>query len=207
MSPSRTRVSRRLGLLDAMIVVAAIALWLVATRSYAERSKLRSIWYLWGYGVPRILQGQGGYFLMASSMAMLAIRLRPPRPPRRRLWRQPGLAASRGGDRDDPWLPRIPGQLVVLAQSLAGHIHLLARRGPAVRGPWVAGAWLALALTGRWKSEPGSIDRLGRLVRPLACPVRDRRDADEPLDRHHRQPDPEGVPMSRFASTLMIERR
>jgi hypothetical protein len=165
MTPTRSRASRRLTLLDAMIAVAALAVWLVATRSYAERSNLGSIWYLRDYGLPRILQKQGAYLLMASSIAMLVIRLRPPRPPHRRLWRQPGLAASAGAA-----IGMAVGLLGFLAASTATvdpplvdfSAWLSAARPFAA--PGVAGAWLGLFLTGRWKSEPGSIDRLGLLL-------------------------------------------
>jgi len=37
-------------------------------------------------------------------------------------------------------------------------------RAEAFVGPGVMGAWLALILIGRWRSERGAIDRLGRLV-------------------------------------------
>jgi hypothetical protein len=90
----RVPVRRRFGLLDVMILVAAMALWLAVTRHLASKTNQRSYWYV---GHPRHLIYfvhdliNGLLFLLSS--ACLLIRLRPPRPARRRLWCQPSFAA------------------------------------------------------------------------------------------------------------------
>jgi len=162
----RKSLVRSFSLLDLMIIVAAIALWLVVTRSYAQaiRSDLSSIWSLAELGIVRIFANQGSYLLICSSFTMLLIRLRGPRPPRRRLWRQPGLAASAGAVVGI--LAGTAGVLSNWASSPEPSIEVL-QILQGVRpfaAPGVFGAWIALAFTRRWRSERGAIDRLGRLV-------------------------------------------
>lgn len=157
--------TRRLSVSDAIIGVAAACVWLALTRSYAQRSSLVSIWFLGHFGVVHILRNQGGFFLVIASLTMLLIRLRGPRPTRRRLWRQPGLAASAGATAGI--LVGVAGQLATRAASAPLTMGAATQFFDAARpfaAPGVAGAWLALALTGRWRSERGAIDRLGRLV-------------------------------------------
>jgi len=159
-------------MLDLILIVAAFAIWFAWTRSFPPPQwDNDSIWaFHGGHGITTILKHQGGYFLVLASLTLLVVRLRGPRPPRRRLWRQPGLAASAGA---------VIGFLIGSLRALAEwstrlppepSMHMpppeepFFSRAEAFVGPGVMGAWLALILIGRWRSERGAIDRLGRLV-------------------------------------------
>ena len=90
-------------------------------------------------------------FLMPLTVAYLIARLRRPRPALRRLWWQPGMIAS------EAWLVTFGlGAFLEIGQP------------PGLRKVWFAFAlvplplsWVVLALSGRWRREPGWIDRLG----------------------------------------------
>jgi len=162
----RVPVRRRFGLLDVMILVAAMAVWLAATRHLASKTNQRSLWYV---GHPRdlirIVHDQIGLLLFFLSSACLLIRLRPPRPARRRLWCQPGFAACAAA------------VLGVVIQAMAAVISIHTRlagwglfdmqvfwRHWPCSGPAVTGAWLALIVAGCWRAERSGIDRLGRVL-------------------------------------------
>jgi hypothetical protein len=112
-------------------------------------------------------------WLIALSWAMMAIRLRRPRPPMRRLWRQPGATAS----------AMIVLTFVLVASQVVARIMTMPRAYLAnMHKPWnqstesylfllsfdgsmlIAGAWATLALTRRMRREPGWIDGLGTAV-------------------------------------------
>jgi hypothetical protein len=162
----RLPVRRRFGLLDVMILVAAMAVWLAVTRHLASKTNQRSYWYV---GHPRhlihIVHGQIGLLLFLLSSACLLIRLRPPRPARRRLWCQPGFAACAAA---------VLGVVInKMAWVISNHARLgglglfdmlVVWRNWSCSGPAVAGAWLALIVAGCWRAERSGIDRLGRVL-------------------------------------------
>jgi hypothetical protein len=88
---------------------------------------------------------------------LLLIRARPPRPPIRAILRQPGtiacLAIAFGYLWVMGWLDRL----------LVGQMHYQCGIAVAVGGT-VAFAWSVLALSKQWQSEPGWIDRTGRVL-------------------------------------------
>lgn len=99
-------------------------------------------------------------FLAPWTLGMLLIRLRRPRPERRRLFRQPGAAALAAATlalvAEAVWfagdsLHRTQPMMLMVAFSGWSHFCAFA----------VAGAWLTLALSGRWRGERGWIDRSG----------------------------------------------
>jgi len=106
------------------------------------------------------------YFLLAWTLAFIPLRLRRPRPPLRRLMGQPGMAAC--------CAVAIVTAIDATSWTIYGmqidpqHAReMLARywRGASQHpGPAVAVTWLGLALSRRWRPEPGWIDRLGRVV-------------------------------------------
>ncbi len=117
--------------------------------------------------------------LTSISVALLACRLRRPRPKLRRLFRQPGtvaitcvpllfvlqgalLLASLGLDlvikRIWPPAPNPSSFSVTIPGSLA---TLFTVSGA---GTVIAACWLLLLAVGRWKPEPTWIDRSGRLL-------------------------------------------
>jgi hypothetical protein len=159
----RRAADRRLTIADGMILVAAIALGLAAVqaslrtmRPWTNRAARVAYWIL----------GPSSCVAMAAVAGLLVVRLRGPHPPWRRLARQPGLVAA---------IAAVVGLLPGAAWSA---ILLRFRAGVALRfnfTEWwmllvdfvpavVLGSWLALALSGRWRAEPGWIDRAGRLL-------------------------------------------
>jgi hypothetical protein len=126
---------------------------------------LRPYLYPGEYGLLRFIRDPIGLALLFLSTAMLLIRLRPPTPSRRRLWRQPGLAASAAVVRgltikvvSDLVLNRaVPGRHIPPISGLLRHVAPFC-------GPAVAGTWFTLIVTRRWRSERGGIDRLGRIL-------------------------------------------
>ena len=100
--------------------------------------------------------------LAAWSIAVLLIRLRRPRPDRGDLANQPGWNAS------------VVATIFLLMLSMQAFASEKFRwstmtwayasdLSDAV-GPAVAGAWWVLVFSGRWRREPGWIDRLGTIL-------------------------------------------
>jgi hypothetical protein len=139
-------------ILDAMLMIGATAIGL---------GLARSAW-------PKAPDGLGdlGWFAVAAayammapwSLALLVIRLRRPRPPLRRLGRQPGCVACAITVLVIPLA--IVGMLPILIWADWGP-QLLFSSAVSPATP-VAAAWVTLALAGRWHPEPSWIDRLGR---------------------------------------------
>jgi hypothetical protein len=186
-----TAQTRKCTLLDAMALVAATAIGLGLTRAYSLEVLNNN---LEPYPlVPRILLTIWAWILaifpipVLWSIALFGLFLRRPRPPLRRLVRQPGFVAA-------------ASVTLVAAVRLAGFATLVARTFgnqfntlvPSVfdaltvtvtyRGPMkiatiynsayfatsafgismaVSAAWLLLAASGRWRLEPKWLDRVG----------------------------------------------
>src|SRR4051794_36855413 len=149
--------ARRFTLADAMLLVAATAAGMAMARVLSPSSRPRGAapaldWY--------VLFGM----LICWTVALLAVRLRRPRPRLRRLALQPGLIATATAATALALL----GPLVGMANHAASRSNpgsdlLVILVIPQV-GFAVGGAWLALTLSGRRRPEPGWIDGLGRLV-------------------------------------------
>jgi hypothetical protein len=109
-----------------------------------------------------VLSWAGPTLLAAWSYAFLVLRFRSNPLPRRRLARQPGLIACGVA------AALIP---VTLTLSTLGFLWRhdrfpftwfdLPRSLPGFIGQAVAGAWVATAFAGRWRREPGWLDRMG----------------------------------------------
>jgi hypothetical protein len=105
-------------------------------------------------------------YVAAATFAVLALRLRRPRPRLRRLMCQPGTVAC------------VAATLVMAVSGPVKHFSslvatmrypwprysLILANWPAEIGLAVAAVWLTLALGGRWRPERSWIDFLGRLV-------------------------------------------
>ena len=162
-----TTTARRFTIADVMILIVAAALATVLARDY-----FTSLYVVYkGKSVDRpiaLAEGLSTCVASAILLALIPIRLRRPRPGLRRLARQPGFVAS-------------CAVAAALAAGVAQGLILISfRTWGYKRGPWpfqqlwaigaekcffaIAGAWLLLALSGRWRAEPGWIDRLGRLM-------------------------------------------
>jgi hypothetical protein len=120
--------------------------------------------------------------LAALTIALLVLRMRSPRPPVRRLARQPGTVACMVASAVLLVVACWVGMTTATGRALEFSEHatkdLVHSRGsfslyPSGRnlvvyadriGFAIAGAWLSLWLAGRWRSEPTWIDRLGRAM-------------------------------------------
>lgn len=101
------------------------------------------------------------------------LRLRPPRPRRRRLSLQPGLTACLAAMVGMALGAALMAVLHALEAAAWGGTrspfdnwlrYYLTRQLMALAGLSVASAWAVQALAGRWRPVPDAIDRLGRLT-------------------------------------------
>ncbi len=158
---------RRFTILDGVVFIVILALAFALTRSFLKQSA----WQLRPSFMPNLSQRVAAWIIHVStrfmSMAMLGLlimRLRRPRPPLRRLSRQPGAVACTAAV-----VAMAASGSVILSLSLFRTVHIssldqhtwLLFLGPI--SPAVTYAWILLWLSGRWQSEPSWIDRLGRL--------------------------------------------
>ena len=110
-------------------------------------------------------------FLITWTLAFPFVRLRTPRPPFRRLTRQPGMAGCTAAS--VAILYELTG-IALIAHKLGIQWAIGRRFLPDSSGflrlngdlvsLWVAAAWMVLALGGWSRAEPGWVDRLGRLL-------------------------------------------
>ena len=147
---------------DAMILVAATAISLPLMPPY------------WVDCLKAISQGNLGpdailgvansstAILVPSTLAMLLLRLRQPRPAFRRLRNQPGLMAC--------LTAAITATITLIFFFVEFNSYVNADfrvsffQINSYVAPSVVGSWLTLLLGGRWKAEPGWIDQLGRCL-------------------------------------------
>jgi hypothetical protein len=168
-----------------MLLVAATAVGIVATRH---------VWKSWGYpwfwrldlgwGVRPVftrlltVAALGLPGLAALTAAVLAVRLRRPRPPLRRLALQPGAAACAAavgvvaletlGEAASmayfEWSRGYLGATLRMAGILTWwHVHVLIWVAYPVSYAILA-AWATLAISRRCRPEPSAIDRAGRFL-------------------------------------------
>jgi hypothetical protein len=179
---------RRFTVLDGMIVVGAVGLALAPLKWLGLRSnswvffREMAAGFAWDWGwfddfIPEMLL-LATPPAVAATLAVLAMRLRQPRPLWRKLTRQPGLAAC---------LVLVPTWALAAAFTVV-NVLSIDRMTPPFKdgstyaqqaGVWGEGfatwggllggfavliAWATLAISGRWRAEPSWLDRLGRLV-------------------------------------------
>jgi hypothetical protein len=165
--PRKRIPDRHFTLTDLMVLIAATCAGLVILRPYLATFANPN----WQQASPHIRTIEATYgawssFAACWMIALLFLRYRRPHPRRGRLVRRPGHVAC----------------CVAAVALVEGFLYQLAIFGfsdPIRRpfsfqqfwitvsghiGPTVAGAWLLLALSGRWRADPGWIDRLGRLL-------------------------------------------
>jgi hypothetical protein len=168
-------VPRKFTLIDAMVLVAAAAVSLVLIREYIASGSSRHIvesiprdWSfasIWRFGT--LLSGMLAPLAVSLSLALWVLRLRRPRPEWRELFSQPGTIACTATIAESGlivvkvWLSQ--AYLLKRSLPLPDLHHLWINRLPW-NGEVVAVAWLVLWLCGSWRSEPGWIDRAGRVL-------------------------------------------
>jgi hypothetical protein len=165
------RTERRFNLVDGMIFVAATGFGLAWSK--ASTDALRSpFWTTLTFPSPWT-RGLGlAIFdalqvslpvLLTTTLAVLAIRLRQPRPTLLRLGREPGFLAC---------VTAVPAILLCMVSAFP---FLMARGASFTQefslvdytpegGFAVTGAWLAIAVGRRWRPQAHWVDRMGRLV-------------------------------------------
>jgi hypothetical protein len=174
---------RPFGLVDAMIMVAAVAAGLWVNR--INWLDLNSLWYGGAYhGIQRLLSLVMPH-IAAATMALVAIRMRRPRPPLRRLLRAPGAVACTVASAAIVLIviwavsATAAGRAIMFSQAVRRLPNNGGRGSGGTLDPFegrlfvvygdqvgfaVAGAWLSLMLAGRWRPERTWLDRLGRAV-------------------------------------------
>jgi hypothetical protein len=168
----RPATPRKLTILDAMILVAAVACGFPLGRATA------GVVYYDGPGHEQNVVARCADrpvravlpFLMTLTTAALFIRLRRPRPRWRRLARQPGMAACCAAVVPIAFVSigfaGLKWQLEPNATLWCGDWRADPLFGGCgyLAGVWVLTTWLVLALGRRWRAERSAIDRLGRIV-------------------------------------------
>jgi hypothetical protein len=161
--PMRDRPGRKFTVADIMILVAAAAVGALLLRVLVENRT----WYPPGLRVPLAWKYglEASPLLLSFPIALLLMRARAPRPPARRVFRQPGTVAC----------------LAVLVTFFTHSLSYVARTwlgtffnapitfGVEVfviqtlyTGHSVALVWAVMALTRTWRPEASWIDRAGR---------------------------------------------
>lgn len=170
---------REFAVLDAMALVAATAAGMAWIRSNYD---WQFFFWTWGsfYTKGDVLQ-TGSYlirflwpFLLAWTLAVLVLRSRRPRPPRRHLMRQPGLVACCAATLGTAlrFWPSLVGivagvPLIDSPSRLPSSFWYEFATGDGAAeaiGLAVATAWITLVLTRGWHPEPTWVDRLGRIL-------------------------------------------
>lgn len=162
-----TSSTRRFTILDAMLLVAAVASGIAVERAtdYDLHARLVRGRTRGGEIVAVLDYAQSKYlpFAMTGTIALMASRLIPPRASFPRLARQPGAVAC-----------FVATLTISILAAWVASVHLF-RPGRYHRpfGLWgyclyvsfaVISGWSCLALSGRWRAEPSWVDRAGRLI-------------------------------------------
>jgi hypothetical protein len=163
---------RKFTIVDAMILVAASAVAFVIVRPVITSGLQRA---------PRwaIYLAAAMAWLITWTPTVLLLRLRRPRPPLRRLGRQPGFAAAVAASSILTLTAFAIALLALVRLARRGALlgvgrpvpkptpgwwmSVVLEMGVAV-GPAVLGAWLLLALSGRRRPARGWLDALGRVL-------------------------------------------
>ncbi len=169
---------RRFTILDAMVLVVATAAGLALLRwTWKVTEFSGSLTGFQQFDLIELGLRATFSFLATWTPALLILRLVRPRPRWRELARQPGMVACAAATLVLAWeAAAILGTGLVTPRFARSRgvfffpFVLSYQEVPKVASV-VAGAWLTLALGGRWRAEPGWVDRSGQVVGVawLAC--------------------------------------
>ena len=132
----------------------------------------RARWAFWGVAVSLHACTWLVPFAAAWSLLLPILRARPPRPPWRRVWRQPGMLACLAAGLGLLWGAAAYAAVSAIAWALPPRPlppyhwlqHFLAHGLFVYVGVAVAVAWVSLLVSGRWRRPADALDRLGRVV-------------------------------------------
>ena len=173
-----TDPGRRFTLVDAMILVASVAAGMGWIHGNLDPHSFTALWYFYRGRSFASAVKQAMLFvwpmLLAPTLATLVLRVRPPRPPGRRLARQPGLVAGCAATLAVA-VVFLPAVVALAAGVPAYNDHTGYPLGywgyvtmgvaiPEAVGMAVSAAWMTLALGGSWRAERSWVDRLGRAL-------------------------------------------
>jgi hypothetical protein len=166
----QANVPRKFTLVDAMVLIAAIAASLMQVRHIFPNKSFvpdEYSWYeVWQFGL--VLNEMLSVVALCLSLALFILRLANPRPRARRLFRQPGMAAC--------MVVVVYSILLVASFCVYRLDQLTIRNAPlyagdviglltsSTLGGAVAGAWIALWSSRAVRLEPSWIDRSGRAL-------------------------------------------
>ncbi len=168
---AKRALTRRFGLLDAMIAVFALAPAFVVFRHQYDILDQHAS--LSAFNTQALLVAVGNSLLMSLTLALTLIGLRSPRPPLRIGLRRPGMAACVAATAAIAVLTTratIKAYAFFVSPLVAGEsfdfrylFHSIP--GDQMRiGFAVIGAWVMLLLTRAWRSEATWLDRSGRVL-------------------------------------------
>jgi hypothetical protein len=161
---SAPRKCRPFTLLDAMILVAATAggfglwRWLFIDALNSPHNTVFQYSILWRTAAFFVTAGP---VMLVETIGFIVIRLRPPRPPLRRLMAQPGMVSCVASL---CFLTLLATFLFIAFVKMELSLGGLAEMVPAPVGLAVATAWVILLLSRRWRFERGWIDTLGVIL-------------------------------------------
>jgi hypothetical protein len=174
--PLQAAPGRRFTLLDAMVVILALAAGLgvlkhqigliswIGVQTLFERFRA---WSQRDYSKLAILAIELTMpMALATTIAVLVLRLRQPRPRWRRLTRQPGFVACLAASSTSAFAG-FAGLLNIAFQPAGFIVNFtdpFGIFGMALGGLAVALLWVVFSLAGLWRPEPSWIDRAGRVV-------------------------------------------
>jgi hypothetical protein len=163
---------RRFNTVDAMVLVAAMALAFAFVQFQGLIGILREKWFQPNDGILRPPEDGDmpaliSSFLIPWTVALLVLRLRRPRPSRRRLLAQPGFAACAFAlgtmvmiALDEYWLG-VYAYRELVAFNIQNIVALNYRISVSFAP---AGLWALMGACGIWRAEPSWIDRAGRAL-------------------------------------------
>jgi hypothetical protein len=155
---------RRFTLADGLISIAAVAAGLGIATFHADLHR-RDMGNFDAVSAVDLTLKSIYWTALLMMIALIPMRLRRPRPPMRRVRRQPGFIACVAVGLATAfvildWAPSVFGAhsdwFVAKFLSIISSARTI--------GPIVATAWLVLGLSGRWQCESTWIDRLGRIL-------------------------------------------
>jgi hypothetical protein len=162
-------------MVDAMVLIAAAAIAFVSVQYQGLLWILPEKWFPPKNGILRPpedgdLAALISTFLVPFTVALFALRLRRPRPSRRRLLGQPGFAACAIATTTMVLICLDQQRFLYLVYRkltpfTLNSLFILNYRIDVSFAP--AGLWALMAACGRWHAEPSWIDRAGRIVGTL----------------------------------------